>query len=147
MAREDTIIVGSVVGLIVLPAVIALAAYYITKNPHFRPLGITTEKLSNADWESQSGTVIAEVTIGAGASPQSSQRDYSEALKTTFDRLGTDLRVDFLSKPNSSEITVTYIVGASRIGPYPIANAAAGVKAAVRAQRMAQSHSTSDADN
>ncbi len=39
MAREDTIIVGSVVGLIVLPAVIALAAYYITKKTRiFAPL-------------------------------------------------------------------------------------------------------------
>lgn len=147
MAREDTVIVGSVIGLIVLPAMVALSAYYITKNPHFRPLGITTEKLINANLENQSGTVIAQVTIGANADPQASKRDYSEALKTTFDRLDTKLRVDFLSKPNSSDITVTYIVGASRIGPYPISNAASGVNAAVRAQRMAQSHNASDADN
>jgi hypothetical protein len=131
LIKKENIIVGVVAALIVLPAALSLSAYFITKNPNFRPLGITIDKLAEAGLISDSGD--KSVT-------HASKGEYTKALESTFDILGTEVRVKFRTVPNTSDVSVTYLVGQSKIGPYPISQAANGVKAAVRAERMVKAH-------
>ncbi|MBU2866657.1 hypothetical protein [Pacificibacter marinus] len=140
MVKRETIIVSLVATFIVLPAALSLLAYFITKNPNFRPLGITLDSLTEAGLIESSGEIIAVVSIGDRAPKHSSKSDYIKALEATFEILGSGVDVKFRTVPNTSDITVTYLVGLSRIGPYPITQAAHGVKAAVRAERMINSH-------
>ena len=140
MVKRETIFVGLVATFIVLPAALSLSAYFITKNPNFRPLGITLDSLTEAGLIESSGEIIAVVSIGDRAPKHSPKSEYIKALKSTFEILGSDVDVKFRSAPNTSDITVTYLVGLSRIGPYPITQAASGVKAAIHAERMVKVH-------
>jgi hypothetical protein len=140
LIKKENIIVGVVAALIVLPAALSLSAYFITKNPNFRPLGITIDKLAEAGLISDSGEIIAVVSIGDKSVTHTSKGEYTKALESTFDILGTEVRVKFRTVPNTSDVSVTYLVGQSKIGPYPISQAANGVKAAVRAERMVKAH-------
>lgn len=140
MIKKETLTVGLVAAFIVLPAVLSLSAFFITKNPNLRPLGVTIDKLAEAGLIADSGEIIAVVSIGDRSQNPASKSDYKKALKSTFDILNSNVRVKFRKVPNSSDVTVTYLVGLSRIGPYPISQAAKGVKAAVRAERMVKAH-------
>lgn len=140
MVKRETIVVGLVATFIVLPAALSLSAYFITKNPNFRPLGITLDSLTEAGLIENSGEIIAVVSIGDRTPKHSSKSEYTKALESTFEILRSDVDVKFRTVPNSSDITVTYLVGLSRIGPYPITQAARGVKATLRAERMVQTH-------
>lgn len=140
MAKRETIVVSLVAAFIVLPAALSLSAYFITKNPNLRPLGITVDKLAEAGLIENSGEIIAVISIGAQSKNVASKNDYKKALTSTFEILDSDVRVKFRKVPNNSDVTVTYLVGLSRIGPYPITHAASGVKAAVRAERMVKAH-------
>jgi hypothetical protein len=142
LVKKESIVVSLVAAFIVLPAVLSLSAYFITKNPNLRPLGITLDSLTEAGLIESSGEIIAVISVGDRSSKSVSKKDYTKALESTFDILGSDVEVKFRTVPNKSDITVTYLVGLSRIGPYPISQAASGVKAAVRAERLVESHLT-----
>ncbi|WP_123793675.1 hypothetical protein [Pacificibacter maritimus] len=126
--------------LIILPAVIALSAYFITKNPHFRPLGITYEKLAEAGLIATSGEIVALISIGSQVKSNTQKNDIRNALNVAFDRYNAKVRVKFRDTPSDNTVSVTYIVGRSQIGPYPFSQAAKGIKASVRAERMVKAH-------
>jgi hypothetical protein len=140
LIKKETIMVGLVAAFIVLPAALSLSAYFITKNPNLRPLGVTIEKLAEAGLIKDSGEIIAVISIGDKSGKHASKNEYSNALETAFERFNSKVRIKFRTVPNNSHITVTYLVGMNRIGPYEINNAAGGIKAAVRAERMLKSH-------
>jgi hypothetical protein len=140
LIKKETLVVSLVAAFIVLPAALSLSAYFITKNPNFRPLGITIDSLTKAGLIESSGEIIAVISIGDKSPKHASKSEYTKALGSTFEILKTDVQVKFRNVPNSSDISVTYLVGQSRIGPYPIAQAASGIKAAVRAERMVKAH-------
>lgn len=140
MAKKETIIASLVATFIVLPAAVSLIAYFITKDPNLRPLSITLDNLTEAGFIESSGEIIAVISIGDNAPQHASKKEYANALRSTFEILKTEVKVQFRNVPNSSDISVTYLVGLSRIGPYPITQAASGVKAAVRAERLVKAH-------
>lgn len=140
MIKKETIIVGVVAAFIVLPAALSLSAYFITKNPNLRPLGITIDKLTEAGLISDSGEIIAVISIGDRSVARTSKSEQKKALKSTFEIFGAEVRVKFRTVPNSSNVSITYLVGQSKIGPYPMSQAASGVKAAVRAERLVKTH-------
>jgi hypothetical protein len=76
------------------------------------------------------------VDIGAESKSKTSKQDYQLAIETAFDRLETGASVKFRSVPGSTQSNVTYIVGESQIGPFPIQRAADGILAAVQAERL-----------
>lgn len=147
MVKKETIVVSLVAAFIVLPAALSLSAYFITKNPNFRPLGITLDSLTEAGLIESSGEIIAVISIGDRSQKQTSKKEYTKALESTFEILESEVEVKFRTVPNSSEISVTYLVGLNRIGPYPITQAASGVKAAVRAERLVKAHQIKLAKN
>jgi hypothetical protein len=140
LIKKDTLVVILVGAFIVLPAMMALAAFFITKNPNFRPLSVTIEKLADAGLIAESGEIIAVVSIGAQATKHPSKKEYAKALRVPFERYNSELRVKFRTVPRNSDITVTYLVGLNKIGPYAFSNAASGIKTAVRAERMLKAH-------
>lgn len=145
MIKKETIVIGLVAAFIVVPAILSLSAYFITQNPNLRPLGVTVDKLAAAGLITNSDEIIAVVSIGDRSGKHASKDEYSNAIEMAFERYNSEAQVKFRTVPNRSDITVTYLVGMNRIGPYDIANAASGIKAAVRAGRMLKSHQMAQA--
>ncbi|PTQ70129.1 hypothetical protein [Celeribacter persicus] len=136
VSKKDTIVITLITVFIVTPAILALTAYFITQNPSLRPLGITVERLTEAGQLENKSLIIAVVDIGAETKATTTKDQYRTALETAFARMEAEVQVKFRSIPGSSGVNVTYLVGESRIGPFPIARAAAGVAAATQAERM-----------
>ncbi|MCA0041978.1 hypothetical protein [Celeribacter litoreus] len=136
VSKKDSILIGLLTIFIVTPAVMSLIAYLITGNPSLRPLGITFERLIEAGQINDKSAIIALVEIGTEAESASPQSEYKAALEITFSRLETDVQVQFRTIKGSRAVNITYIVGESRIGPFPANRAAEGVIAATEAARM-----------
>jgi len=136
MRIKDIFLIVLITIFIVGPAVLALSAYVLTKNPSLRPLGITVDSLAEAGQLAEKGLIVAVVDIGTHAPYELSKRDYEKALRTAFDRMNSDVRIRFRSVPNGETVSVTYIVGESRIGPFPASQAASGISLAVEAERL-----------
>lgn len=136
VSKKDTIVITLITVFVVTPAILALTAYFVTRNPSLRPLGITVERLTEAGQIENKSLIIAVVDIGQEAKATSTRDQYKTALETAFARMEAEVQVKFRTIPGSREVNVTYLVGESRIGPFPIARAAAGVAAATQAERM-----------
>ncbi|PZX06045.1 hypothetical protein [Celeribacter halophilus] len=134
--RKDSILIILITVFIVTPAVLMLVAYLITGNPSLRPLAITLERLIEAGQIEDKSLIVALVEIGGKARTASTEATYQTALETAFSRLNAEVQVKFRHSPESSEVRITYLVGESRIGPFPEARAAEGVLAATEAAHM-----------
>lgn len=135
MLKKETLIMIVVGALIVLPAAASIMAYAITKNPTLRPLNITIESMTAAGLIG-GGEIIAVISVGDGVQPTSTRKQQTATFKTAFDRYGTDVKVKYREVPRSNQTTVMFLVGKSKIGPYPLSQAASGVSAAAQAERM-----------
>ncbi len=136
VSRKDTIVIVLITLFTVTPAVLALTAYMITKNPNLRPLGITVERLTEAGQIENKSLIFAVVDIGTLSKNASSKAQYRSALETAFARFDTEVQVRFREIPGRSTVMITYLVGESQIGPFPSNRAAEGVLAATEAARM-----------
>lgn len=136
MFKKDSIVLLLIAIFAVGPAVLALSAYVLTKNPSLRPLGITVEQLSEAGQLADKSLITAVVDIGGNAKSTLSKSDIEKSLKTTFERRNTEVRVRFRKVSGRSDIRITYIVGESVIGPFDAARAAQGIGAATDAERL-----------
>lgn len=134
--KKETLILVLVAIFIVGPAVGSLAAFFITKNPSLRPLGISVEKLTAAGQMEDKNLIIAVIDIGKNAKNASQKSEYDEVLTKAFDRHQAEVKVRFRSVPGSSTVSVTYLVGSSRIGPYRMTQAGKGIRTAIDAEKM-----------
>ncbi|MCK0126691.1 hypothetical protein MWU76_20035 [Gelidibacter sp. F2691] len=120
----------------VFPTAAALTWYAVTKDPTIRPLGITKTAL-----EKQASIGGAELTILIKYDPAEGAMA-SEALgvkiANAFEAKGVEGEVK-LRRVQGHEMSVTYLVGASTIGPYRASQATSGINAAVGAYRMNRS--------
>ncbi|SPF79156.1 hypothetical protein ALP8811_03093 [Aliiroseovarius pelagivivens] len=132
LSRNIKILIAIIV-VVVLPTVAALAWYAVTKDPTIRPLGITKQAL--VEQTSDDGAML---TIVIRFDPDEDTKT-SELLGTkiayAFEAKGVVGSVKRLPVPGN-EMTVTYLIGASTIGPYPASHASTGINAAVGAYRM-----------
>lgn len=135
MIKKETLIMIVVGALIVLPAASSMMAYAITKNPSLRPLNLTIEAMTAAGLI-DGGEIIAVISTGDAAPKTSTPKQQISTFKTAFERYGAEVQVKFRTVPRSRQTTVMFLVGKSKIGPYPMAQAASGVSAAVQAERM-----------
>ncbi|AJE45010.1 hypothetical protein [Celeribacter indicus] len=148
MFKRDTLIILLIAVFLVTPALLALAMYVVTKNPSLRPLGITLERLVEAGLMEDRSLIVVQVDIGSKAPAVHTRDDYATAIETAFARLDAEARVRFRTVPEDRSVSVTYLVGESRIGPFPMSRAAEGVLAAVQAERLLvrQRRTTAEAD-
>ena len=132
LSRNLKILIAIIV-VVVLPTAAALTWYWVTKDPTIRPLGITKRAL--VERTAQDGALL---TIVIRFDPDEDAKA-SEALGNSIVRAleakGVIGSVKRLPTPGE-DMTVTYLIGASSIGPYSASHASSGISAAVGAYRM-----------
>ncbi|WP_114287064.1 hypothetical protein [Candidatus Halocynthiibacter alkanivorans] len=133
MKRRDTIIAGVALTLVLGPALITMALYYITKNPDFRPLSLTKESLTEYRGETGGPGLTVEVVLPIGATLRMPREEFEQMLRNSFSMYGTGARFVYSEEYGLKAPQVTYVAGASRIGPYSPNNLASGIKAAAAA--------------
>ncbi|MCK0140050.1 hypothetical protein [Aliiroseovarius sp. F47248L] len=132
-ARRGVRLLAVIIGVIALPSVAALAWYHHTQDPTLRPLGITKAALNEHE-ETTSSEVVAHLYWNTQKEPGRS-KDFAQSLVRAFDVKQVELRV-VVTDSAGSGTTVLFVVGASRIGPFPKDRAVKGVNAAIAAFHM-----------
>ena len=125
-----------VILLVVAPTAGALTYYYLTKNPTVRPLGITRESI---DAFERGGGAVFEIVARVAYDPRHSS-GYSQAqlhktLSNAFRAKGVHVNVRF-ERTGAAGTWITYVIGPSTVGPYPLSEASDGINKAVEAYRM-----------
>lgn len=127
----------AVVGAIALPTVFSLTYYQITKDPRFKPLGVTKETLRTFEGNDASDQSIkAIVDWNPGETGGFTQYELAEAIYKAFESHGVEVQV--LVRKDARHTLVTYVVGKSQIGPYPTSRAAEGITPAIEALHMTE---------
>lgn len=132
--RRSLAYVMLIVAVVVMPTAVALGWYQVTRDPNFRPLGITREALRAYGVPGAGVEVVAYVDWPAAHSGHAARGRLADDLVTSFAAKGVDVNLVFRDGPGSAR--VTYVIGDSVLGPYPTSRAAEGVAAAVEAYRM-----------
>ncbi|GHF01730.1 hypothetical protein GCM10016455_23430 [Aliiroseovarius zhejiangensis] len=132
-ARRGVRLLAVIIGVIALPSVVALAWYHHTNDPTLRPLGITKSALTEHE-NATASEVVAHLSWNRAQEAEPSDT-FAQSLVQAFDIKQVDLRV--IVTDNTGEATsVLFVVGASRIGPFPKDKAVKGVNAAIMAYHM-----------
>ncbi|MBM7068963.1 hypothetical protein [Actibacterium sp. 188UL27-1] len=137
MAERDGLSLLTIITVIVAtPATIALSIFVLTQDYSFRPLGITVDRLE----VSQSGRprLRAYVDVPDDQTSLSRVPDYARTIKAAFKGRGLDVPVEVRRQSGLDEMTITYRVGATEVGPFAARNASAGIHAATQAYWMQQ---------
>lgn len=120
-----------------LPAVGALALYWLTDDPYLRPLGITQEAVERGDDSSDAISIRVSVNYGADRVARPTQRELRQILQDAFaphtDAFNIDVR-----RTSGDEISMTFVVGPNRYGPYSPATMVEGMTAALDALKYTQ---------
>ncbi|GGD20579.1 hypothetical protein GCM10011358_01460 [Sinisalibacter lacisalsi] len=132
--RRGVAYVSLIAAVIVLPTAVALAWFHVTKDPNLRPLGITEQALRAYRGDGDSREIVALVDWGPTRPGGPSKAQLALSLSRAFAAKGADVRVVFREGRDATRIT--YVVGGSTLGPFPIARASDGVAAAVEAFTM-----------
>ena len=118
-----------------LPTLAALLYYAITGDPTARPLGISSAALERFRTAGDELAIEVTVTTGTHFQMASSVADAENLLSRAL----APYDVPFEIKNTSSagrQVTVTFRVRETVLGPYPIERSAHGVSAALAAYRM-----------
>lgn len=123
----------AIICLIAFPCALALGWYLNTNTSLLRlyggGIGQTDQQNDRQNYE-----IVAHVHWDHSNEVQPSSA-FTQSLVTAFDYKEVDLRVVVDESP-AQGTAVTYEIGASRIGPFPKAQAVKGVNAAIEAYRM-----------
>lgn len=123
-----------IVVVVVLPTAISLGWYQVSKDPNLRPLGITEQALRKHQGSAEGLEIIAVVEWVQPHTTKQTQAQLTLALTRAFRAKGAEVRVVFREGRDATRIT--YIVGKSTLGPFPISRASDGVESAVQAFYM-----------
>jgi hypothetical protein len=132
--RRSLAYVMLIIAIVVMPTALALGWYQITRDPNFRPLGITREALRDYGVPGAGVDLIAYVDWPAAKAGHPARLQLGNDLSDSFASKGVEARIVFRDASGSPQIT--YVIGKSVIGPYPASRAAEGIAAAVEAYRM-----------
>lgn len=119
--------------VVVLPTLAALTWYAITKDPTIRPLGITKRALEQQGSTDAAGLIIL-ITFDPAEDAIASEA-LGRKITRALEAKGVTGEVEY-RRIQGHEISVTYLVGASEIGPFRASKAKNGINAAVGAYRM-----------
>lgn len=132
LSRNLKILIAIVV-VVVLPTAAALTWYAVTKDPTIRPLGITKRAL--VEQTAEEGGLLTILIRFDPAQDAKASEALGAKIVHAFEAKGVAGNVKHLPVPGQ-EMTVTYLIGASTIGPYSASQAPSGINAAVGAYRM-----------
>lgn len=135
-AQRNVMHLMMVIGLVTMPTAGALTYYVLSNDPTSRPLGITQQSL---DAFERNGRPAFEIVAHIAYDPRYSQgmdrTELARSLTNAFRSKGVHMRVAF-TDTGGAGTWVTYQIGPSTMGPYPLSDASEGVRAAVEAYRM-----------
>lgn len=123
-----------IIAVVVAPTVLALGWYQISRDPNFRPLGVTQQALRAYGGSGVGVEIVAVVDWSPASSGGYTRAQLMQALNQSFAAKGVE--VSFELRSGHPVTQVTYIVGKTVLGPYPTARAAEGIAAAVEAYHM-----------
>jgi hypothetical protein len=123
-----------IITVVVLPSAVSLGWYQVSKDPNLRPLGITEQALRAHRGDGEGLEIVAVVDWVPPRTGNQTQAQLAIALSRAFRSKGVDVRVVFRKGEDATR--VSYIVGKSTLGPFPISQASGGVAAAVQAFNM-----------
>lgn len=133
MLSRNLKILIAIILVVTLPSIAALSWYVVTKDPSVRPLGITKRALEDHGTdEGSSLTVLIRFDPDEDAHASSA---LGEKIAYALGAKGVIGDIERHPVPGK-EMTVTYLIGASTIGPYLASDASSGINAAVAAYRM-----------
>lgn len=132
--RAAKILTALIIG-VSAPTVASLGYFLITGDPTFRPLGLSKLALDTFQQERASMDILADIRWGNAARLSDSQDQVRAIISQKLESYDVDYRVQ-INPTEGTEITITYVVMGSRIGPYPITQAGRGLGAAVTALRL-----------
>jgi len=124
----------AVVVVVLLPTVVALGWYQVSKDPNLRPLGVTEQALRKHQGSAEGLEIVALVDWVQPRTATQTQAQLTLALTRAFRAKGAEVRVIFREGRDATRIT--YVVGKSTLGPFSITQASFGVEAAVQASNM-----------
>lgn len=133
MTQRNLVTAAVVITLIAAPTAISSIYFFLTKDPTFQPLAITEEALDKLQGENRL-RIVTEVRWGADSTGD--RRALEEALTNSFAVFRAETRFRHVRDARAQGVSVTYHVGPSEIGPYPLEQAASGVRAAATAYRV-----------
>lgn len=116
-----------------LPSAAALTWYVVTKDPTVRPLGITKRALD--DHKAGDRSVLTVVIHFDPEEDAEASNALGAKIVYALEAKGAIGDIKRYPVPGQN-MTVTYVIGASTIGPYPASKAVSGINAAVGAYRM-----------
>ena len=121
--------------VLALPAVGVGVLYYLTNDPSLRPLSITREKLADIDGQTEYTLIFVHVNWGRERVGGMTKADLRKMISDTlFYR--TDSYIFKFQEVTGDAISVTFVVGANRYGPYPPSRAVDGIIPALVALDM-----------
>ena len=118
--------------VIALPAVAIYTYAQITDDPRLRPLGITREKLSIVEGESEFLSIIVRVDWGRDHVGRMTKEDLHQTIAGTLVFRTDDFYFKFNDVPGT-DIKVTFDVGHNSFGPYSPKQLIGGIIPALRA--------------
>jgi hypothetical protein len=133
--RRLNLIVPILTIIVALPALLSLAYYRFTGDPTLRPLGVTIESLTEAATPGYTSGITVEILWGRNATSPSSRAQISRALEKALSIYPVDYRVRIREK-DGDRIEVYFKTGSSSIGPYSLANVAAGIPPVLEAYNL-----------
>jgi hypothetical protein len=118
---------------LIAPSAAALTWYYMTGDPTFRPLSVTVERLVAFEADrGAGGAVVARVTLPHGSAL--TEAGVTQELQRGFAATGAQAVIHVTRAPGPPSIL--FEVGASRLGPMPLGQAAIGLRTASDAWRI-----------
>ena len=132
-ARSLNLILGAL-AVILLPTLGSLGYFWMTKDPRARPLAMTREDARKTG-DFTRLDIVARVAWVEDHADGHSQASLSDALYRAFLVKGIeDVHVVFA--PGEEVTRITYEIGETTIGPFPVARSANGINAAVDALQL-----------
>ena len=133
MAKRELSLITIMVVAVTTPTTLALTYYHYTKDPTFRPLSQTIER-TLVRTERGPMQVQVSLTLPPELMGTPSEKELTRSISSSFAALGVLPRITTL--PQSGPAEVRFIVGQNHFGPYPLARASDGIRAATTAYRI-----------
>ncbi len=121
--------------ILTLPAAGVGVLYYYTNDPSLRPLAITREKLADIDGQTEYTLIFVHVDWGQEREGGMTKAEFRAMISDTLFFRTDDYIFKFKDVPGD-EVSVTFVVGPNRYGPYPPARAIDGIVNALVALDM-----------
>lgn len=126
-----------------LPTLVALSYYFATGDPSLRPLGISSTALKQFLPLKEENQIEVMVATGSDVASPSASLRAEQLLSNALVPYDVPFVVRHFTAPGRN-VSVSFRVGATVIGPYPIRQSAHGISAALAAFQL-NKRATNDA--